>query len=517
MTTHTRHKFPLLLLGLAGALACNKPHPERGSRSAPRSNPESSPVQTTEATPAPVNAPSPQEMRALATLPSFAPLVDSVKAAVINVEVHSRAPEPLAASGPSPWPDFFDRFFGQPGRPRSRSRDQIRAGIGSGFIIEPGGIAVTNNHVVDGAISIQVHLNDGRNFDADVLGRDPLTDVAVIKFKGNSPDLPLPKDLPHVQLGDSDAMRVGDWVVAIGNPFGLTSSVSAGIISAKDRVIGAGPYDDFVQTDAAINPGNSGGPLFNLRGEVIGINTAIVGGGSGIGFAVPSNLAKALLPQLEKDGHVTRGWLGIGAQNMTPDLAKALGVPVREGAVVAEVNEGTPAQKAGLKPDDVIVAVDGQPMTSASALTRIVALKPPGTSVLLTLYRGAQKEEAKVVLGTRPDVEGLGGVGGSSNGSAEDEKRQARIGLQYQEVDPSFARFRNAPAEGALITEVAPGSLADTAGLAPGMIVVEAGGKPIKRAGDLTKALRQAKPGSVLLLRVEVEGSKMLRALTIAK
>jgi serine protease Do len=513
MTQRTVFKLPLLL-GLLAALACNKSQPDKASRPAERSDNRNAPVEKSapveKADKAGPQVPNTPEARTLASLPSFAPLVEAVKASVINVEVRAVSHEPRAVSAPRSLPDFFDRFFGQPGRTRPLPRDQIRAGLGSGFIIDPAGIALTNNHVVEGAISIRVRLNDGRSFDAEVLGRDPLTDVAVIKFKDE------PKDLPLVRLGDSDALAVGDWVVAIGNPFGLASSVSAGIISAKDRVIGAGPYDDFLQTDAAINPGNSGGPLFNIRGEVVGINTAIVAAGNGIGFAVPSNLAKALLPQLKKDGHVTRGWLGVGAQTLTPDLAKALGAPVREGAVIVEVTDGGPAQKAGLKPDDVIVGVDGQPAVSASALTRSVALKPPGTAVQLTFYRGNQKDEVKVVLGTRPDLEGLSGVGGS-NGSATDEKRQAMIGLVLGDVDPSLARSRNGPTEGALIVDVVPGSVADAAGLAPGMVIIEAGGKPIKRAADLKKAIREAKPGSVLLLRVEVQGTKLLQALTIPK
>src|SRR6266851_4923163 len=238
------------------------------------------------------------------------------------------------------------------------------SGAGSGFIIHPNGTLLTNNHVVEGADAIRVHLEDGRAFDAEVLGRDPLTDIAVVKLKGKL------EKLPVATLGDSDAIKVGDWVVAIGNPFGLASSVSAGIISARARQIGAGPFDDFLQTDAAINPGNSGGPLFNMKGEVIGINTAIVGGGSGIGFAVPSNMAKLLLPQLEKGQKIRRGWLGVTVQDLTPELAKSLNVPVSRGAVVSDVNPDTPAAKAGLKPEDVVVAVDGNPVDSNRALTR---------------------------------------------------------------------------------------------------------------------------------------------------
>ncbi|HLM44919.1 MAG TPA: trypsin-like peptidase domain-containing protein, partial [Myxococcaceae bacterium] len=267
-------------------------------------------------------------------LPSLAPLVESVKGAVVNVDVQAKAS--MSEGGENP---LMDRFFGGGGGggPRGQRREPVRQGAGSGFIIDSKGLVLTNNHVVEGAVSIRVRMDDGRSFDAEIVGRDPLTDVALIRLKGKV------DGLPTVKLGDSDGMRVGDWVVAIGNPFGLASSVSSGILSARARDIHSGPYDDFLQTDAAINPGNSGGPLFNLKGEVVGINTAIVGGGTGIGFAVPSNLVKALVPQLEKDGAVTRAWLGIGIQDLTQDLAKALALPVSEGAIVSQVNNNSPA------------------------------------------------------------------------------------------------------------------------------------------------------------------------------
>ncbi len=499
----------LLLVAAVGCFACGKSPGTASGTTDEAANRDQVPVQPARTEQAAAGARSEAQGQTLAALPSLSPLVESVKAAVINVEVRAGAPPQPAVSVGDPWQDFFDRFFGRPGGRGRRPQGRIRTGLGSGFIIRQSGIALTNNHVIEGAISITVRLNDGRSFDAEVLGRDPLTDVGLIKFRES------PQDLPAVSLGDSDALRVGDWVVAIGNPFGLASSVSAGIISAKDRVIGAGPYDDFLQTDAAINPGNSGGPLFNLRGEVIGINTAIVGGGTGIGFAVPSNVAKALLPHLEKEGHVTRGWLGIAAQSLTPDLAKAMGVPAREGAVVTEVSEGTPAEKAGIKQDDVIVAVDGQPAPSSNALTRIVALKPPGSTVTLTVLRGEKKEEVKVSLGTRPDFEGVEGEG--EGGAGNPERRQAKIGLQYQDADQSFARSRGIADQGALITDVMAGSAAENAGVAPGTVVIEADGKPIRRAQDLTNVLRRAKPGSLVLLRAAGPGGKSLHALRIPK
>ena len=357
---------------------------------------------------------------------------------------------------------------------------------------------------MEGAVDIRVTLMDGREFGAEVLGTDPLTDVAVIKLKGKSV-----KDLPVVRMGDSDAMRVGDWVMAIGNPFGLSSSVSVGILSAKARDIQAGPYDDFLQTDAAINPGNSGGPLFNLSGEVIGINTAIVGGGAGIGFAVPSNLIKALLPMLEKEGTVTRGWLGVGVQDLTPELGEALGVPVREGAIVLSVEEDSPGARAGLKPDDVIAALNGKPIISAGSLTRTVGLMRPGTEVTLTLYRDGQRQEQKVTFGTRPDLEGVS----SRRAPRSGQDTHHRIGLGLADVSPRMG-MQEMP-QGALIAQVTPGSEAEHSELVPGMVVVEAAGKPVRGAADLIQILRDARPGSSVLLRVDVEGTRALRALTI--
>ncbi|QSQ12756.1 trypsin-like peptidase domain-containing protein [Myxococcus landrumensis] len=459
------------------------------------------------AAPTKQQTPPPDMQQALS---SIAPLVESVKAAVVNVEVRDAAP----AHQESPWngegPDspFGEEMpFGAPfGGPRE---DAPRQGLGSGFVVDPRGLVLTNNHVVEGATQIRVQFPDGREMDAKVLGRDPLTDVAVLKLQGDV------KGLPVVRLGNSDAMRVGDWVVAIGNPFGLASSVSLGIVSAKARDIQAGPFDDFLQTDAAINPGNSGGPLFNLQGEVVGINTAIAGQGSGIGFAVPSSLVKELLPQLEKQGSVTRGWLGVAVQELTPDLGSALGVPTGKGAVVTEVNEGTPAAEAGLKPDDVIVSAGGHAIASGHALTRTIALKAPGSTLPLTLYRGGKKQELEVKLGTRPDLEGVA----SREPSPEKEASpQQRVGLSLSDMDARMARAQDLPRAGALVTEVVPGSTAERAGLVPGMVVVEAAGEPVRRAADLARVVRDAPPGESLLLRVAVPGGgRVLRALTVPK
>ncbi len=436
--------------------------------------------------------PSPVPVEQERALPSLAPLIESVKGAVVNVDVKKRVEAAQLRFGD----ELFERFFRMPA-PRMPQESPVRRGAGSGFIIRADGLVLTNNHVVEGADDILVKLDDGREFSAKVLGTDPLTDLALLKLQGKV------ENLPVVRLGDSDALKVGDWVVAIGNPFGLASSVSAGIISAKERDIRAGPYDDFLQTDAAINPGNSGGPLFNLRGEVIGINTAIIGGGTGIGFAVPSNMAKALLPQLEK-GEVRRGWLGVSIQDLTPDLAKALKVPVPHGAVVIDVNEGTPAKKAGLKADDVIVSVDGQPVESSKDLSRRVGFMRPGGTVVLGVYRDSRKMDLRVELGLRPDLEGVG----KRFGGGRDDRAE-RLGLAFQDVEPGSGKT------GALITHVEPGTPADRADLRPGMVVVGVDGQKVHGARDVARILSSARSGSTVLIRVEVDGARLLRAISI--
>ncbi len=434
---------------------------------------------------------------------SIANLVEAVKDSVVNVDVQARAP---SAEGSG---DFFEKFFGMPngsggsgGLGDSETRQRIRQGEGSGFIIDANGLILTNNHVVEDAIAIRIRLNDGRQFDARVLGRDPLTDLALLKLQGDV------KNLPVARLGDSDAVRVGDTVVAIGNPFGLTSSVSAGILSARARDIQSGPYDNFLQTDAAINPGNSGGPLFNDRGEVIGINTAIVGGGSGIGFAVPSSMAQKLLPQLQK-GQIHRGWLGVAVQDLTPELAQALRVPMTQGAIVTDVQPGTPSADAGLRRDDILTAIDGKPIESSRALTREVGFRQPQEALTLTVYRDGKSRQLKAKLGERPDLEG--------NASAPPPEARAadsgrELGLSLREADP---RLTPGVKGGALLVDVAPGSPAERAGLQPGMTIVEAGGKPVRGAQALTQLLKGQKPGAVVLLRVQVGKSRLLRALPI--
>jgi serine protease Do len=290
--------------------------------------------------------------------------------------------------------EFFERYFGE-GAPR----EEPRQSLGSGLIVEADGYILTNNHVVENARMIMVRLSDEREYEARVVGRGPRTDLALLRIPDGRP-------LPTVKLGDSDRLRVGDWVLAIGNPFGLEQTVTAGIVSAKGRVIGAGPYDDFIQTDAPINPGNSGGPLFNTQGEVVGINSAIFsqsGGSVGIGFAIPINLAKELVPQLKAKGRITRAWLGVGIAPVTPELAQKLGRAGRDGALIAEVVSNGPAARAGIRPGDVIVALQGRPIRRGDELPRATARAPVGSDVELRVFRDGKELTVTVPLGELPE------------------------------------------------------------------------------------------------------------------
>lgn len=316
---------------------------------------------------------------------SLAPLVEKLAPAVVNLEV-TQAVTGVGLSGAP---------FGLPG-------GALRQGMGSGFFISSDGYLVTNNHVVEGARAVTVHLEGGRELAGEVVGTDPRTDLALVKVQ-----LERGEAAHHVVLGDSDAARVGDWVVAIGAPFGLDHSVTAGIISAKGRVIGAGPYDDFLQTDASINPGNSGGPLFNLEGEVVGVNTAINPRGQGIGFSVPSNVVKGVVDVLKREGRVARGWMGVGLRPLTAALQAELKVATDRAAVVSEVYEGTPAAKAGLRQGDVLLAVDGEGAESTDALIRRIGARRPGESLRLSVSRAGEPLELTVVLAERPDEEDL--------------------------------------------------------------------------------------------------------------
>ncbi|HEY3306259.1 MAG TPA: DegQ family serine endoprotease [Candidatus Binatia bacterium] len=436
-------------------------------------------------------------------LPDFTSLAKKLTPVVVNVST-TQSRERDLERGPGgqfqpgdPRGEFWRRFFGGPGPRGPSSRQQS---LGSGFIIDRDGSIITNNHVVENAQKILVKLADGREFEAKTIGRDPRTDIAIIKIDAKG-------DLPVAPLGDSDRLEVGEWVMAIGNPFGLDSTVTAGIVSAKGRHIGAGPYDNFIQTDASINPGNSGGPLINLRGEVVGINTAIFsqgGGNIGIGFATPINSAKEIVPDLKSKGKVTRGWLGVSIQNVTPDLANTLGLERSRGALVAEVLKDGPAERAGIKVGDVIVEFEGQEIKTSNDLPAIVARISPGKQARVKLLRDKKELAIPVTISELKETEVMA--------SAQGEKGE--LGLTVQRVTPELAESLGMDkAQGVVITSVEPGSSADEAGLRQGDVIVEVDRKPVRDVAEFRKTLAATKKGQRVLFLVRREGSTVFVAL----
>jgi serine protease Do len=437
---------------------------------------------------------------------SFAPLAAAASPAVVHIKVTSVV---KAADEGAPFgvpPDLFGdedgpfRGFRFPVPPPGGGFTQH--GSGSGFVIRKDGVVLTNNHVVENAKVITVVLSDGRELDAKVMGRDPKTDLAVLKIDPAS-------GLPTARLGDSDALEVGDWVVAIGNPFGLSNTVTAGIVSAKGRTIGAGPYDDFIQTDAPINPGNSGGPLLNERGEVVGINTAIFsqsGGSVGIGFAIPINLAKKLVPELEETGHVTRAWLGVTIQKLTPELAQSLGVEPARGALVAEVSPGGPAASSGIEPGDVITRYDGKPVDEHSALPLLVASTPVGKTVPLEVVRDGKAKTFEVKV-TRQ-------AGDELREKADEHK--GKWGLALRDLSPAEREQRDlAEGGGVLVAGVAVDSPAADAGIKAGDVILQVNRKAVATVEQVKKEVASTPAGKPLLLLVRpADGNERFAALT---
>src|SRR5208283_5198560 len=396
-----------------------------------------------------VYVPSPGNHGSVVGFPqSFADLAAKVTPAVVNISTTSTVRIPgnpfRHFFGPyeeGPFGDFFKRFYGD-----IPERQMKQQSLGSGFIVDKEGYIITNNHVVEGADEIRVKSSDGREFKAKVIGRDKKTDLALIKISS------IFKDLPTLTLGDSEKERVGDWVLAVGNPFGLEHTVTQGIISATGRVIGAGPYDNFLQTDAPINPGNSGGPLVNLRGEVIGINTAIVSSGQGIGFAIPSNMAKTIISQLKTKGKVVRGWIGVSIQNITSDMVQPLGLKGTDGALVGDVVPGGPADAAGLKRGDVIISFNGKSIKDMSDLSREVANMPVGRTVDAKILRGGKAIDVKITV-TEMNDEKLA-LGRSAP--------EGRLGIRVDDITPRWrAELGIRDKTGALVTNITAGSLAD--------------------------------------------------------
>ncbi len=443
-------------------------------------------------------------------LPSFAPLVAQIKPAVVNIATSQHVRHPgFYNYGPSPFDQFFQQFFGGQ-RPQ---REIERQSLGSGFIIDEDGYVLTNNHVIEGADQIRVKLADGRELPARVVGADPSTDVALLKLEGGG------GGYPYLLLGDSDTLEIGDWVIAIGNPFGLELSVTHGMVSAKERSIGTGsPYDQFIQSDALINPGNSGGPLFDLEGGVVGINTAITRQGQGIGFAVPINLAKQILPQLLK-GHVVRGYLGAELQQLTPPLAQSLGLRDDKGALVANVVPGGPAARGGLKGGDVVVSFNGSPIHSSAELVRGVAAMRQGSRVAGGLIRAGAPQGVQIKLGERPAQPGEpGGEGGEGGEGAEpwqppEPAKPDALGLSVRKVDPETAQAMNLPGGGGVqVTQVAEGSAAADAGLQPGDVVVEVNHRAVHSPAEYRAALAATRAGQMALLRVQRQSESIFFA-----
>ncbi len=478
-------------------------------------------------------APAPstgETVRQVGPMPSLAPLVKQLRPVVVNINsrikprnprISQRLPQghPRLRTPPDdednnddedsqdPMERFF-RFFGQPA-----PNEQERHGLGSGFLIGDG-LVLTNNHVVEvpdesrpgrfrpmdeiKVITDETAPGGAREFSAKVIGNDPKTDVALVKIDGKEVD-----KLRYASLGDSDALEVGDYVVAIGEPFGLQATVTAGIISAKERTQFGGPYSDYLQTDASINPGNSGGPLFNMRGEVVGINAAILSGANTIGFAIPINVVKQILPQLKQSGRVSRGFLGVQPQAITADMVDNLGLKSTKGALLADVVKDSPADKAGLKPGDVVVALNGKPVNDNSQLTRDVGVIPPGNSVKLEIVRDGKTRTVEAKLAERPDEQEQSGR--TPRGKGAEREKGDLLGLSVQDLTPEMLRRAQVEpgTKGAVIVDIATDSPAADAGLEPGDVIVEVNRRPVTSAAEYRNAAKGIKKGDTVLLRVK--------------
>ncbi len=433
---------------------------------------------------------------------SFTRLAETVRPAVVNV----RTVKTIKGGGPvfrqfhrdpwgekGPFKDFFERFFGE-----DMQREFKQPSLGSGFIIDKEGFVVTNNHVIEDADQIKVKLNDQREFDANIVGRDPNTDIALLKIESGD-------NLPVVKLGDSDALEVGQWVLAIGSPFGLEHTVTAGIVSAKGRVIGSGPYDDFIQTDASINPGNSGGPLLNLKGEVIGINTAIIASGQGIGFAIPINLAKDIIVALKNEGEVTRGWLGVAIQDLSSDMAEYYGIEKKEGVFVADVFEGDPADQSGIQRKDIIVELNGQKIKTTRQLTSMIAKIPVGESAKVKILRDGKEKTVKIKVGKRPE-ERLAARG-------QDKEQEEEFGIRVSNLTPEISqRFNTEETSGVVVTDVESGGKGDAADVRVGDIIKEINRQPIKDVADYRAVLAKVAAGEPINLFIRRQDAGFLVA-----
>jgi len=451
---------------------------------------------------------TPPALAQLEELPSVADLAERLLPSVVEISVQTKSD----TGGPtlqmpdlpdnSPFKDFFDEFLKKQRKGQSpEPQDRSVSSMGSGFVIDASGLIVTNNHVVEGAESIEVHFQDSTILKAELVGRDPKTDLAVIRVKSETP-------LPVVAFGDSDVLRIGEWVMAIGNPFGLGGSVSLGIVSARNRDINAGPYDDFLQTDAAINKGNSGGPLFNLKGEVVGINTAIfspTGGSVGIGFSVPANTAKGVVDQLVKFGETRRGWFGVKIQSVTDDIAESMAMGKARGALIADVTKNGPAEKAGIEPGDVVIEFNGKPVNAMRDLPRIVADTEIGKKVPIKIFRKGKELQLMAEVGRLEDGEKVVAQQDSGSGTAPAPAVLTVLGMTVSSMTDELRQKYTIDAEikGAVVTEVTADSAAADKRIEPGDVITEAGEKAVTGAADISGSIAEAEKAgknSVLLL-----------------
>jgi serine protease Do len=455
--------------------------------------------------------------QSLARPVGFADIVEKVKPAVISVRVKLDAgahvtglnEDELPIPKGSPFEFFFKRFGEEnPDQPRGQRRHQFTMGQGSGFFISADGYAVTNNHVVDKAESVEVTTDDGKTYTAKVIGTDARTDLALIKIDGRS-------DFPYVRFTEQSP-RIGDWVLAVGNPFGLGGSVTAGIVSARGRDIGAGPYDDFIQIDAPVNKGNSGGPTFDVDGNVIGVNTAIFspsGGSVGIAFAIPSETVKSVVAQLKDKGSVVRGWIGVQIQPVTSDIADSLGIKKAEGALVAEPQAGSPAVKAGITSGDVILSVNGQPVKDARSLARTISGMAPGTTVKLGILHNGKEDTVSVTLGELPKERQARAESDESRGSTSTDV--PKLGLSLAPA----SKVEGSDGNGVVVTGVDPSGPAADRGFKTGDVILEVGGKTVSTPAEVRQALGDANTAGkrTVLMRVKSGDATRFVAIPLGK
>ncbi len=451
---------------------------------------------------------------------SVADLAEDLLDSVVNISTaqtvtgNRRIPMPQVPEG-SPFQEFFDEFFNRQNRDNNRPR-RVQS-LGSGFVIDEAGIIITNNHVIEGADEITANFNDGSKLRAEIVGRDPKTDLAVLRVTPD-PDKPL----KAVKLGDSSVMRVGDWVMAIGNPFGLGGTVTVGIVSARNRDINSGPYDNFLQTDASINRGNSGGPLFNMRGEVIGINTAIIspsGGSIGIGFAVPSSTARGVIAQLQEFGETRRGWLGVRIQQVTDEIAESLDLGPARGAMVAGVTATGPADKAGIEPGDIVLTFNGRPVPTMRDLPRMVANTPVGEAVEVVVWRKGEQKTLSVELGRLEEGEKIAAAE-TSPGTPDTPATTKVLGLTLKDMSEDLRKEYELEesVEGVVVTEVDANTSAAEKRIQAGDVIVEVSQEKVGSSGDVTRLVQDLKKSgrkSALLLLSNKSGELRFVAVRI--